>query len=945
MADDDYADDLDALTSLLDDEDDKNPYDSGEPFSVRSQHSQKVSQAVKKHVTSQDKKKRSVGSSQSSDEEKSKQELIDELQKLREQMGQMQGGTPPTPQSSRPKENFSDSLFADQTPKQKQKKGSSAHAKKDAHSTNGDDIIDDDELTGLFDDEFEDEVQEKKDDPKATPHKAESLFKKSNVRHAHTPQITTAPPKKVSPYKCNLCDQTFNNKQAMTVHEFKHKVSRYSCEVCAKSFTSKLQLETHLRTHKPSGIQPKSSSPPEPNSQAGRSSVGTSETVRNSGGAMSRGSVGDRGSQKSMPHLGSGSKRKPMKEEEACETEYFSRIRIINPLVSSATMKERMKERKMIRMSILNHYSKTGALEGDWVTMGVLIRKIMRTDAKGKAFSIWTLNDLSSMDENVTLFLFGKIHEEHWKTVEGSVIGLLNACTMEKRENSNYKDSDNVQLRVDNPQKILLMGKSKDFGRCKSMKNDGQPCSQIINTSDCQYCAYHVQAEYKKAGSKRTDLSSSYSGITPKSFMKKIKKDNVFYGGQSMSMPSMCVVGGGVKSQSKISSFKSSKLDLKSLGVKGADSVMEEAKTSVLTLLAKGQKEEDMLVKVSGATKEFTNLLKAPSPGAQNLVRHMVKVEKTKKNVSTISADNLLKQHKQEMASKKAARAHTLGKPSSSSSTLTESTRFNAATPPINAAPMLGRGWSEEGDIDLGASPVRATPPRGNKRSGASTLIAKQRALEVIHKKGGIAKEDPNAVGIRKRMDQRKKEAVKRRVEENWRKDEHDAAEADSSTGSRAAKKRKTFLGQDVKMSKDEMDKILNAKSSHAGLLAEYEAELMERYFKEMEKKEGIENKLDSVRELKRKVVSCKECSFTWFFPSDLCKKEGHSLHWHEAKQRFFNCKDCNSRTIAFDRLPTRACRSCGSTSYERTSMLKERKGPKIGGETLLVRGTEERYL
>lgn len=67
----------------------------------------------------------------------------------------------------------------------------------------------------------------------------------------------------------------------------------------------------------------------------------------------------------------------------------------------------------------------------------------------------------------------------------------------------------------------------------------------------------------------------------------------------------MCVVGGGVKSQSKISSFKSSKLDLKSLGVKGAEGVMEEAKTSVLTLLGKGQQEEDMLVKVSGATKEL----------------------------------------------------------------------------------------------------------------------------------------------------------------------------------------------------------------------------------------------------------------------------------------------------------------------------------------------------
>ena len=33
----------------------------------------------------------------------------------------------------------------------------------------------------------------------------------------------------------------------------------------------------------------------------------------------------------------------------------------------------------------------------------------------------------------------------------------------------------------------------------------------------------------------------------------------------------------------------------------------------------------------------------------------------------------------------------------------------------------------------------------------------------------------------------------------------------------------------------------------------------MEQYFKEMDKKEGVENKLDSIREMKRKVVSCKE--------------------------------------------------------------------------------------
>ncbi|XP_072181840.1 protein MCM10 homolog [Diadema setosum] len=978
MAEDGYDDDLDALTALLDDDDADPPCsdDDDVPFTVKPEDAVRVSQKIKeRHSTGnrvQTPRAGSGSSQESVDEGKSKEELLEELQRMREELSQFKGSAPtasPSPSQPRkdpPKETFSDALFPDpqqltsqkkgkqQQRQQKSEKKPSAAAKQDSIE-----LDDNDGLGDLFG-----ESSDVDDSPAETPKKVETVFGKNKKRLAHTPQTSSAPPKKVSPYQCKKCDKVFDKLEAMKIHEFKHKVIKsLGCEECGKTFTDKLQLQTHLRTHQNSAPTRSRDSDKLSTSleqrQAGASKGGQA-SIDPAGKGTRDNNNRIQGSKHSVRQIGSGSNPRTSRAEEECETEYFSRIRIINPLVSSAVMKERMKGRKMIRVSILNHYSRTGDIEGDWVTMGVIVRKISKMDSKGKPYSIWVLNDLSNLEECVSLFLFGKIHEEHWKTAEGSVIGILNASVMEKRDDRQF--SDNVQLRVDHPQKILMMGKSKDYGKCRGTKKDGQPCSQFVNVGDCQYCVYHVQKEYKKAGSKRTDLSSSYSGITPKSFMKKMKKDNYFYGGQSLSMPSMSTPGGGVTSQSKLTNkFNSNKLSLKSLGVKGAAAVMEEAKNSVLTLHGKGQTEEDMLVKVSGASKEFSTLLKTPTPGTQNLMRHMVSVEQSKKTVSTISANSLLKQHQQEMALRRATRKNSLSQPSTASSTsnnsssssssglkqtvLTPTTKLNlsssSATPSQgfgDTTPKLGRGWTGGDDIDLDLSPVKVHRPN---RSASSTELAKQRALSLIKKKGRIAKEDPNSV--KKKLDERKQVAAKRRAEESW-KDDSLQEDAENSEGG-AMKKRKMFLGQEVEMSKDEMEKIMSAKSSHSGLLAEYEAELMDRYFKELEKKEGLENRLDSINEVKRRVVSCKQCSFTWFYPSDLCKKEQHALHWHEATQRFFRCKDCNSRTITFYRLPTKPCRSCGGNRYQRATMLKERDGPKIGGETLLIRGEEQKWV
>lgn len=68
-----------------------------------------------------------------------------------------------------------------------------------------------------------------------------------------------------------------------------------------------------------------------------------------------------------------------------------------------------------------------------------LLRAERKTNVRsfqGRTFSIWRLNDLRDLNQSVSLFLFGDVHKEHWKTDQGTVIGLLNANPMKPKEGS-----------------------------------------------------------------------------------------------------------------------------------------------------------------------------------------------------------------------------------------------------------------------------------------------------------------------------------------------------------------------------------------------------------------------------------------------------------------------------------------------------------------------------
>nr|XP_056703047.1 protein MCM10 homolog [Euleptes europaea] len=619
--------------------------------------------------------------------------------------------------------------------------------------------------------------------------------------------------------------------------------------------------------------------------------------------------------------------------------ETFSGLRLRKPRVSSAEMERKMAGRKFIRLSQLQDKLSSGNLEDmDWVTFGVIIKKVTpQSSSNGKTFSIWSLNDLREFGRCVSLFLFGEVHKEHWKTGQGMVIGLLNANPMKSREGS-----DEVCVSVDHPQKILLLGEAMDLGTCKAKKKNGEPCTQMVNLNSCEYCQYHVQSQYRRLSSKRADLQSNFSVTrAPKRNARKalglkerLCQDGFYYGGVSSAAYAASAAASAAPK-------KKIQTTLSSLVVKGVDMILQETKQKL-----------GLPNRTLPCSEEFKELLAAPSFGARNLNRHLAKAStpgltgKPGPAFQSISASTLLKQQKQQMLEARKRKSEELQRrflqttsrasapalPSSSRPPVLLSPTPGAEFPKAAKlsspqAPRLGTGFSEEEDIlffDKVVPP--ALTPNGLAEAKKIAAINKLRAKGRI-----LSKIDPNS--IKRKRSSLDIPEIAERIQKNV-----PALEDDDIDGVEPLQKKR--CEQLAYLESEEFQEILHARSKHTGVLKEFEAEVQERYFEPLVKKEQMEEKMRSIRELKCRVATCKTCKYTYFKLLDSCVEQNHDYHWHDGVKRFFKCP-CGNRAISLDRLPKKHCSNCGLFKWEHDGMLKEKKGPKIGGETLLPRGEE----
>lgn len=464
--------------------------------------------------------------------------------------------------------------------------------------------------------------------------------------------------------------------------------------------------------------------------------------------------------------------------------------------------------------------------------------------------------------KTVSVFLFKGAHKDLWKTPEATVVGILNPGTMDRKD-----EKDQAVLSVDNPQKVMIMGISKDLGRCQSKKKNGEPCTALVNISDCEFCVFHVKQEYKSA-SRRSELQSATAGRGLNELRNKVLgKSEVFYAGQSFTaIPA--------KKNPKLVAKDEHRLMTLSEYYQSPNAGSSTSTGTSPRTTPSGLKKTDSKTARTGAEKHDTNI-KQRQKDLQRLALLRSEPENNPPNdlISTSKVSSPETNSFQPQFSSKLSQA-TTSKPAQ--------------------APKLSDGSFT---IDLSMSSKQAER-------------AKQRAIELLKKKP-IEKVDPNMVK------HRGTESGKKRALEELNKSLEDTETKRIKLDEKTARRERLIA-------------IMNAKSSHQNLAEFKELERQEKYFNMLEKKEAMEEKMMTTTKVECKAVICLKCKYASFSAAERCKAEGHPLKVKDAMKRFFKCKDCGNRTITLQRLPKLACKNCNGSRWEKTAMMKE-KDVKIG--------------
>ncbi|XP_069692881.1 protein MCM10 homolog isoform X2 [Periplaneta americana] len=187
-----------------------------------------------------------------------------------------------------------------------------------------------------------------------------------------------------------------------------------------------------------------------------------------------------------------------------------------------------MSSREAIPLARLKRHVSSENTSADWVVAGVVIHKSqMKMSQKGFQYYIWKLTDLKEDIKTFSLFLFRAAAKDLWKTKEGTVIAILNPSILDNRDSS----GDEATLSIDNAQRVLILGPSKDMGICRARKKNGDNCTSIVNKSKCEYCVYHLKQEYRKCSSRAELQSGGLVNIRN----KVLGKNEVFYAGKSFT--------------------------------------------------------------------------------------------------------------------------------------------------------------------------------------------------------------------------------------------------------------------------------------------------------------------------------------------------------------------------------------------------------------------------
>ncbi|KAL5858480.1 hypothetical protein ACOSQ3_005938 [Xanthoceras sorbifolium] len=290
------------------------------------------------------------------------------------------------------------------------------------------------------------------------------------------------------------------------------------------------------------------------------------------------------------------------------QVEKFSGLRIRNQVLSPAEYSERFSDIRFVRLSAIKNLLAGDTISGCWATVGVLTEKgYPKTSSIGQKYSIWKFGCL---DENtVSVFLFGDAYEQNCKEEAGTVFALFN-CAVRKA----VKGSD-FSLSVSYASRILKLGTSVDYGVCKGKRNDGVPCTAVINKRKGVYCSFHQSKASKRFSTTRTELKG---GNLKTAFRYPFKSEGIYMVDPLADRPN----------------FKKPKQPLKVLSVEGLRKALSNADKVTTNTHSQGIR---FLNEITAKLGSKTANKEALVPG-----RHNASLEKRK--LSTVKLDSSTKQ-------------------------------------------------------------------------------------------------------------------------------------------------------------------------------------------------------------------------------------------------------------------------------------------------------------
>nr|CAD7577912.1 unnamed protein product [Timema californicum] len=637
-------------------------------------------------------------------------------------------------------------------------------------------------------------------------------------------------------------------------------------------------------------------------------------------------------------------------------------IRIVKPLISSLSLKDMAIGRTVVPMANIKRHLANGDLSADWVFGGVIVNKSdVKKSHKGAQYAIWKISDLKGGLKTVSVFLFQKCFKEHWKTIVGTVVGILNPKPLDSREGS----SDEAAVSVDNAQKIMIMGTSKDFGICKAKKKNGENCCSFVNVSQCEYCIYHLQQAYKNC-SRRSEFQSPCSGRGLNQLRNKVLgKHEVFYAGQSYSaVPA--------KKNQKLTAKDDSRLrklsDFFPKGTKVNSPVRAEYKP--VTIKAHTGRVE---LSANQAQKD------ADSGASAGALRHFKRRKKGReeKGMGEREAARVLSREGKGCSDKELPKKLTIISEKSALGAEPSGCHKTAATTMLGlAVPQLARGLGGSGNVDL-------LPPRAKDVNRAKKGILPTFTLNgsgnpfrktSLHAPDWVLNLDFLVISSPMYCESTTLDHAVTKIAKTIQVFPNEKRPKLAVSGLESLSE----TSSPITVLSPRFKELLEATSKHTDLLEVRDNQAQEEYFDKLEKKERLEEKMLSTFKVPCKAVRCLKdgclayydipsffgvsmqiqakdeqqvhgplfiprqtnrvavqvfsvfhqrlelkCKYTAFSASDRCKTEGHPLKVTDGTKRFFKCGDCGNRTVTLDIVPLLTCKNCSSSRWERAPMMR----------------------